>query len=108
MPTLIINLTRFGDLLQTQPVLAGLAAKGESPGLACLSHFAPATELLRHVDYVTAFPDADLLRDLDAHWGQSLSRLEAWRKDVARDFQPDRILNLTASLSSRLLARLLT
>lgn len=108
MSTLIINLTRFGDLLQTQPVLAGLAAKGESPGLACLSHFAPATELLRHVDYVTAFPDADLLRDLDAHWGQSLSRLEAWRKDVARDFQPDRILNLTASLSSRLLARLLT
>ena len=89
-------------------MLAGLAGKGESPGLACLSHFAQATALLRHVDYVTAFPDADLLRDLDAHWGRSLSRLEAWRADVARDFQPDRILNLTASLSSRLLARMLT
>ena len=108
MRTLIINLTRFGDLLQTQPVLAGLAAKGENPGLACLSHFAGATELLRHVAYVTAFPDADLLRGLDAHWGQSLAKLETWRAEVTRDFTPDCILNLTASLSSRLLARLLT
>ena len=45
MNTLIINLTRFGDLLQTQPVLAGLAAKGEVPGLACLSHFSAAAKL---------------------------------------------------------------
>ncbi len=108
MNTLIINLTRFGDLLQTQPVLAGLAARGDKPGLACLSHFAAATELLRHTAYVTDFPDADLLRDLDAHWGKSLSRLEAWREEVAREFAPKRILNLTATLSSRLLARLLT
>ncbi len=108
MRTLIINLTRFGDLLQTQPVLAGLAAKGARPGLACLSHFSAAAELLRHVDYVTAFPDADLLRDLDAHWGKSLSRLEAWRDEVRHDFDPNCIVNLTATLSSRLLARLLT
>ena len=108
MNTLIINLTRFGDLLQTQPVLAGLAAKGEVPGLACLSHFSAAAKLLRHVAYVTAFPDADLLRDLDAHWGKSLSRLDAWRDEVQRDFNPDCIVNLTATLSSRLLARLLT
>ncbi len=108
MRTLIINLTRFGDLLQPQPVLAGLAAKGARPGLACLSHFSAAAELLRHVDYVTAFPDADLLRDLDAHWGKSLSRLEAWRDEVRHDFDPNCIVNLTATLSSRLLARLLT
>ena len=108
MNTLLLNLTRFGDLLQTQPVLAGLAAKGERPGLACLAHFAAATELLRHVDYVAAFPDADLLRDLDAHWGKSLARLKIWKDEVLRGFPPDRVLNLTASLSSRLLARMLT
>ncbi len=106
--TLILNLTRFGDLLQTQPIIAGLAASGAKTGLVCLSHFAGAAELLRHLDYVSAFPDADILRGLDAHWGQSLAKLEQWRADVDEEFAPVRIINLTASLSSRILARLLT
>ena len=36
MRTLVINLTRFGDLLQTQPVLSGLRAQGGHTALACL------------------------------------------------------------------------
>ncbi len=46
---LIINLTRFGDLLQTQPLLSGLAANGANCGLVCLANFVDAVPMMRHV-----------------------------------------------------------
>lgn len=36
MNVLVLSLTRFGDLLQTQPVLSGLKAQGYATGLVCL------------------------------------------------------------------------
>lgn len=105
MKILLINLTRFGDLLQTQPVISGFADKGHSVGLACLEHFAPATELLTDLDYVAPFPGSDFLRKLDSSWSLSLASLSQWRETVNRDFGPDVVINLTPTLSARMLTR---
>ena len=46
----LINLTRFGDLLQTQPVIHAFHKQGDNVSLICLENFAPAAELLEGVD----------------------------------------------------------
>ena len=61
MHTLIVNCTRFGDLLQTQPVISGLKARGGSIGLVCLENFVKAAGLLDGVDAVHPLPGAGLL-----------------------------------------------
>ena len=105
MRILVINLTRFGDLLQTQPVLSGLKARGHEVALMCLENFAPATALLRDVDRVIPLPGAALLAGLDRDWRESLLRLWEWGGDEIRAFGPDEVLNLTATLPGRLLGR---
>jgi len=60
-----MNLTRFGDMLQTQPVLTGLQEHGGAVGLVCLENFSEAAGLLHGTDTVFAFPGAGLLADLD-------------------------------------------
>lgn len=107
MRTLFMNLTRFGDLLQTQPAISGLAARGDQPGLVCLDNFAGAAALLRDVTQVHPMPGARFLAALDRHWAQSLSACLDWGRTVLNDFRPDAVINLTPVLSSRLLARLL-
>lgn len=107
MKTLIINLTRFGDLLQTQPAVAGLAGAGHETGVLCLENFAPAAKLLGRVDRVIAFPGASLLAGLDSDWRKSLARLRTLAREMADEYRPGRVLNLTSSLSGRLLARLI-
>lgn len=105
MRTLYVNCTRFGDLLQTQPAIAAAAASGEQVGLLCLDNFAPAAQLLHGLHYVQALPGAGLLAALDNDWRLALaSCLEVGRRAV-REFAPTRIVNLTATLSVRLLAR---
>ncbi|WP_338667191.1 glycosyltransferase family 9 protein [Pseudodesulfovibrio methanolicus] len=108
MNVLIINLTRFGDLIQTQPVIAGFKSRGHRVGLVCLSNFASAVGLLRGVDRVFAFPGAGLLSGLDRDWRLAVRDLSGFRQAVFDDFLPDEIVNLTPSVSSRLLAYGLT
>ncbi|HKI81662.1 MAG TPA: glycosyltransferase family 9 protein [Pseudodesulfovibrio sp.] len=108
MNVLIINLTRFGDLLQTQPVIAGLKSRGHRVGLVCLANFASVAALLTDVDRVFAFPGAGLLAGLDKDWRLAVRDLEGFRQAVFADFLPDETVNLTPSVSSRLLAYGLT
>ena len=105
MRTLVINLTRFGDLLQTQPVFSGLAASGHETGLVCLPNFAPATVLVRDVAAVLPIPGASFLARLDEGWPSALGECLSWVKRVRAEFSPERVLNLTSSLPARLLAR---
>ena len=104
MNTLICNLTRFGDLLQTQPVISGYARAGRRVGLVCLDNFAGATALLRDVDAVYPLSGGGLLAALDRNWREALGSLWLWGEGPARSFAPDVVLNLTATTSVRLLA----
>ena len=108
MNVLIINLTRFGDLIQTQPVIAGFRSRGHRVGLVCLANFASAAALLDGVDRVFAFPGAGLLAGLDQDWRLAVRDLDGFRQAVFDDFPPDETVNLTPSVSSRLLAYGLT
>ncbi|MEZ7195917.1 glycosyltransferase family 9 protein [Pseudodesulfovibrio karagichevae] len=108
MNVLIINLTRFGDLIQTQPVIAGFKSRGHRVGLVCLSNFASAASLLDGVDRVFAFPGAGLLSGLDRDWRLAVRDLSGFRQSVFDNFPPDETVNLTPSISSRLLAYGLT
>lgn len=105
MNILVINLTRFGDLLQSQPLFHALKAKGHRVGLLCLKNFAPATALLQDVDYVAALPGALLLADMDADWQRALTLVQDFVQDIERDFPVQGIVNTTATLSARLLTR---
>ena len=103
MKILIVNLTRFGDLLQTQPVISGFFDLGHEVGLACLEQFSPAAQLLADVSFVAPFPGAGLLKAIDEKWPQALGALHAWRENVNRSFGPQLIVNLTPTLSARML-----
>ncbi len=104
MNVLIINLTRFGDLIQTQPVITGYKRLGHRVGLVCLENFATATSLLDGVDAVFPFPGAGLLSGLDRDWRLAVRDAVEFKASVLGTFPPDRTVNLTPSVSSRLLA----
>lgn len=105
MNILVINLTRFGDLLQTQPVIHALKAQGHQVGLICLKNFAPATELLDGLDFVAPLPGGMFLADLDADWRKALSGVQSFVGEIQKQFPVQGIVNTTATLSARLLAR---
>lgn len=106
MRVLIINLTRFGDVLQTQPVVHALTDGGHEVGFACLDNFAEAAALLDGVQALFPLHGGRLLATLDADWRRSVAVLSDFGMMVRR-FAADRVLNLTSTLSARLLARLL-
>lgn len=106
MHTLVVNLTRFGDLLQTQPVLSGLRARGGSVGLACLDSFQGAAALLRDLDQVRVLPGARLLADLDRSWPRAVQEVISWL-DRDGGAPAAEVVNLTPTLSARLLSRAL-
>ncbi|WP_272700172.1 glycosyltransferase family 9 protein [Desulfovibrio sp. Fe33] len=108
MNVLIVNLTRFGDLIQTQPVIAGFKSRGHAVGLVCLANFAPAARLLEGVDRVFPLSGAALLAELDADWRLAVRDAAEFRRSVFAGFPPDETVNLTPSVSSRLLAYALT
>lgn len=108
MNILVINLTRFGDLLQTQPLIHTLKAQGHKVGLACLANFAPATELLNGLDHVAVLPGAALLAELDADWRNALLHIQHYVTELQSHFPVEGIVNTTATLSARLLCRRLT
>lgn len=107
MRTLVINLTRFGDLLQTQPVFTGLKRAGDEVGLVCLQNFQAATSLVRDLDAVFPVAGAKFLAELDQAWPLALGDCLSWADDIRAQFPPDRVINLTPSLPARLLAKIL-
>lgn len=102
----LINLTRLGDLLQTQPVLHALKTRGDETGLVCLENFADAALLLRDADHVAALPGSALLASLGQDWKRSLALLTGWMEKEQAGFAAEATLNLTPTLSARLLSRL--
>ena len=120
MNTLLISLTRFGDLLQSQAAVRELAANGGRVGVVCLENFAPAVQLLEGVSMVFPLPSSGLLAALHAPasaspetgalcpgWMHALGGLAQWRKAVLQDFSLDYVCNLTPTLSARILAMFL-
>lgn len=105
MNVLIINLTRFGDLIQTQPVISAFKRRGDKVALACIDNFASATNLLRDLDAVFPFQAAKMLASLDANWRDSVQASVEYRSSIVEQFKPDLVVNLTPSISARLLAR---
>lgn len=106
--TLVVNLARLGDQLQAQPVFSSLKAEGERTGLVCLENFQSAAGLMRDVNAVYGAPGARFLADLDQAWPKALGGVLDWVGRVRDEFSPTRVINLTPTLTGRLLARALS
>ncbi len=104
MHILIINLTRLGDLLQTQPVIHGLKTKGHSVGLICLESFIEVSHCLSDLEYIKPFPSDHISVSLNKDWYKRLYKLLCWVEDIKNTFPADYILNLTPTLPARILA----
>ena len=102
-----MNMTRFGDLLQTQAVLSALSRGGEGSNLVCLGNFAPATDLLCGLGSVHPVEGAKWLAALDREWKEALGGLWSWLEKSSSCAEGERLINLTPSLAARLLSRLL-
>jgi hypothetical protein len=107
MNALIINLARFGDILQTQAAVSGLAGRGRKVGMLCLDNFVAAAGLLENVSFTAALPGSRLLAGSDEDWRESAGLLHRLFREWRQSFPADEIINLTASLSGRVLARCL-
>lgn len=123
MNILLVNLTRFGDLLQSQAAITALnampdPAAGESRvGLVCLANFAFAAGFLRGLAHTFPLPKDAFLSGWNEQPGQSGARTEAWleslsalwrwREETWRVFKPDLVCNLTPTVPARLLSRYL-
>ena len=105
MNIVVQNLTRFGDLLQSQPALAELAGQGHALSVACLENFAGAAALLPEATTIFPLPGARFLAGLATDWRQALTTVTEFADAVAAKAAPEAVVNLTAALSSRLLAR---
>lgn len=105
---LVVNLTRFGDLLQSQALIDDLAKAGHSVGLVCLDNFAEAAGMLRNLSGIWPLPGGSLLLALDKGWTLSAGALLTWVEKVRNEAAPRHVFNLTPSLPARLLANLLT
>jgi ADP-heptose:LPS heptosyltransferase len=106
MRALVLNLTRLGDLIQTQPLLTLLKRQGYEVGLACLENFASAASLLNDVSAVHPLPGARLLSQLSSDWRRPLSEMDRFVAQF-NGAAPDLLVNLTPSLPARLLSRLI-
>ncbi|MDR2605272.1 MAG: glycosyltransferase family 9 protein [Desulfovibrio sp.] len=124
MNTLLVNLTRFGDLLQSRAAIADLARNGHRVALVCLENFASAAELLPDTAHIAPLPSAVLSAGLASEqtypirgdgqlplprkqWHKSLAALGGFRAGLEDAFPFDRICNLTPGLAARLLTRYL-
>ncbi|MDR2123543.1 MAG: glycosyltransferase family 9 protein [Desulfovibrio sp.] len=124
MNTLLINLTRFGDLLQSRAAIADLTLCGHRVALVCLENFAPAAELLPGTAHVAPLPSAALLSGLASEqgypfpgygqrpppckeWHKSLAALGTFRARLESAFPFERVCNLTPGIAAGLLTRYL-
>jgi len=105
MNIVVQNLTRFGDLLQSQPTLAELAGEGHGVSVVCLENFAGAAGLLPEATNIFPLPGARFLAGLAGDWRSALLAATEFADAVAVQAAPEAVVNLTAALSSRLLAR---
>ncbi|MFU2207355.1 glycosyltransferase family 9 protein [Solidesulfovibrio sp. C21] len=105
MRILLLNLTRFGDLLQSQPALAELAGQGHEIGVACLENFAGAAALLPQAATILPLPGGRILAGLDGDWHKALAAVAEFTDRAVREFAPEVVVNLTPALAARLLAR---
>ena len=125
MNVLLLNLTRFGDLLQSAAAVRALAhgKKGEKNrvGIICLENFTAGAELLADVAAIYPLPAAKIMnlcnagRTAGTHdsqagnpasWLKGLGCLHEWVENVQADFMPDAVCNLSPSSASSLLGRL--
>lgn len=104
---IIINLTRFGDLLQSQALVTDLHRAGLRVGLVCLENFASAVPLLRHVDAAWPLPGASLMAGIGGNWREAALTMLAFVRRIHSVMPGARVINLTATLPARLLARML-
>lgn len=109
----IINLTRFGDLLQTACTISALKKSGgHKISLICLNQFKDVTKFIPHLDHVYDFSGASHLNNLHigdfAHWVKSYQEIKEWVKKYHQEFQTDCIINLTPTVKTRLLTKLLS
>jgi len=104
MNVLVLNLTRLGDLLQSQPAITGLAAQGHRVGLVCLDNFAAAAELMRDVSSLYPLRGGRLLARLGSNWRSALAEHRQFLDTVRSEAAPDVVINLTPSEPARLLA----
>jgi len=105
MRILLVNLTRFGDLVQSQLCLSGLAAQGHEVHLAVLENFREATNLLDGAAGVAALPGSKLLVGPSDDWRPRLGTFWEWAGEVTERVAPERVVNITPSLAGRVLAR---
>ena len=108
----IINLTRFGDLLQTACTIAALKKSGKHKiSLICLEQFAKATSFIPNLDHIAPFKGTSLLKHISLgdfnNWCTAYQDLTQWIHTYNQEFKPDYIINLTPTPKCRLLARLL-
>lgn len=103
----IINLARFGDLLQTQAIIDDLHEAGHKVGLICLNNFAAALPLLRNVEKSWTLNGAALLARLDSAWPLALQAITDFVAQIHAQSNLRQIINLSPTLPGRLLARLL-
>lgn len=104
---LVCNLTRFGDLIQTQPLFDDLHSAGLSAGLVCLQNFSSAAGMLRHVSEVWPFPASAFMAEADKSWLHASANLLAFARKVSSEAQASHVLNLTPTVPARMLAGLL-
>lgn len=109
---LFLNLTRFGDLLQSQALFEDCRRAGLRAGLVCLDNFAAALPLLRSLPEAWPLPGAEFLRRLDGKgpgrsWHDAPALLLDFVARVRQEAAPRHVVNLTATLPARLLASLL-
>lgn len=108
----IINLTRFGDLLQTACTISALKKSGKHKiSLICLAQFKEVTKFIPYLDHVYTLSGASLLNNLHigdfARWVESYQEIKEWVKNYHQEFQTDCIINLTPTVKTRLLTKLL-
>lgn len=105
MRILLVNLTRFGDLVQSQLCVTGLAAQGHEVHLAVLDNFSAAAGLLDSVAGVAALPGSRLVVGQGEDWRPRLGAFWDWAGEVERAVAPERVVNITPSLAARVLTR---
>ncbi|SBV94773.1 Glycosyl transferase family 9 [uncultured delta proteobacterium] len=126
MNILVINLTRFGDLLQSAAAVRVLAHSDNGErnriGVVCLENFIAGAELLPGVTDIYPLPAAKIMNLCNAGklpppagaaakgpaaWLGGLGCLHEWAAAIGDGFAPDAVCNISPSTPSSLLGRLL-
>lgn len=107
MNIIVCNLTRFGDLLQSQAVIDDLHEAGHEVDLVCLDNFAVAAPLLRNVRKSWPLNGGGLLARTESAWPLAAAQLANFAKELVEIAKPDCVINLTPGAAPRLLTRLL-